>query len=165
MTKQLPIYIFLLLSIGAKSQLTIPDILEKFNNKTVEYITVDEAINGDDFIFLDAREREEFEVSHLKNAVWVGYDDFEIDRVSQIAPDKKIPIVVYCSVGVRSEDVGEKLKLAGYTQIRNLYGGIFEWKNQGNPVYNTQNQPTDNVHPFSKYWGQLLTNADKVYNK
>ena len=40
-------------------------------------------------------------------------------------------IIVYCSIGVRSEDIGEKLKELGYTKILNLYGGIFDWKNKG----------------------------------
>ena len=135
-----------------------------FNNNTVEYASVGEVLDNTDFLLLDAREREEFEVSHLKNAIWVGYDDFEISRLLKVAPNKQTPILVYCSVGIRSEDVGEQLKMAGYTQIRNLYGGIFEWKNQGYPVYDMQQQSTEKVHPFSKYWGFLLTNAEKVYN-
>ena len=27
------------------------------------------------FVFLDSREKPEFEVSHIKNATWVGFDD------------------------------------------------------------------------------------------
>jgi methionine salvage enolase-phosphatase E1 len=38
-------------------------------------------------VFLDAREKKEFDVSHLKNAVWVGYDDFDLSRVKAISKD------------------------------------------------------------------------------
>lgn len=116
-------------------------------------------------LVLDAREKEEFQVSHLKDAVWVGYEDFDLDQVMQQVPNKQNPIVVYCSIGVRSEDIGERLKNAGYTNVKNLYGGIFEWKNKGYPVYDEQQQETEKVHAFNTYWGRFLTNADKIYNK
>src|SRR5690606_42136192 len=48
---------------------------------------------------------------------------------------KQSTIVVYCAVGNRAERIGEKLLKAGYKHVYNLYGGIFEWMNQGNPVY------------------------------
>ncbi len=70
---------------------------------------------------------------------------------------------MYCSVGVRSERVGEKLQQAGFKNVRNLYGGIFAWKNKGYVVYNQQNEPTDSVHAYNRYWGQWLTKATKVY--
>ena len=50
-------------------------------------------------VFLDAREKKEFDVSHIKNAIWVGYEDFDTLRVQNIARDEKI--IVYCSVGYR----------------------------------------------------------------
>lgn len=110
---------------------------------------------------LDARERKEFDVSHLKNARWVGYDDFNMQRVAGI--DKKTPIVIYCSIGYRSEKIGEKLKAAGFSNIRNLYGSIFEWKNQGNPVYDNAGKPTERVHAFNRIWGVWLNEGEKVY--
>ena len=39
------------------------------------------------------------------------------------------PIVVYCSVGIRSQRVGQQLLEAGYTQVWNLRGGIFKFGN------------------------------------
>ena len=112
-------------------------------------------------ILLDARAVREFEVSHLKDAIWVGYDDFNIASVKDIP--KSSNIVVYCSVGYRSEKVAEKLKKAGYLHVSNLYGGIFEWKNQGNEVVNQQ-KTTDKVHAYNKLWGKWLNKGEKVYN-
>jgi hypothetical protein len=83
--------------------------------------------------------------------------------VLAVAPDKSIPLVVYCSVGVLSEDIGEKLEALGYTNVKNLYGGIFEWKNKGYPVIDNNGKDTRKVHAYNKRWGQLLTNAEKVY--
>jgi predicted sulfurtransferase len=72
---------------------------------------------------------------------------------------------VYCSLGVRSEDIAETLQKAGYTNIKNLYGGIFNWKNNNLPVVNRQQKPTDSVHVYSKQWGKWLTKGIKVTNK
>jgi len=111
---------------------------------------------------LDTRKKEEFNVSHIKNAVWVGYSNFELDNLKSLVPNKSQPIIVYCSIGVRSENIGEKLMAAGYTKVLNLYGGIFEWKNQGKKVYNHEFE-TDSVHAFNKHWGKLLEKGIKVY--
>lgn len=114
--------------------------------------------------FLDARERKEYNVSHLKNAIWVGYDSFSMDNVKGL--DKNSKIVVYCSVGYRSEKITKKLTKKGFTNVQNLYGGIFEWKNQGNDVF-TQSLgktiETDNVHAYDRNWGRWLNSGKKVY--
>ena len=73
-------------------------------------------------------------------------------------------VIVYCSIGKRSEDVTLKLKKAGYTNVKNLYGGIFEWVNQGHPVYNNNNIVTDSVHAYGNFWGKWLDKGVKVYN-
>lgn len=158
-------FLFLTLSLASCAQQSIPKVLEQLNDNTVDYISVEDLHEIQAPLLLDAREKNEFEVSHLQNAVWVGYDDFDISKVLQQLPNKEKPIVVYCSIGVRSEDIGEQLKKAGYTNVKNLFGGIFEWKNKGYPVYNTNQQETEKVHAFSKYWGRFLTNAEKVYAK
>ncbi|MBT8293876.1 MAG: rhodanese-like domain-containing protein [Eudoraea sp.] len=152
---------FLLLSACAQS--SIDQALNRYNNESVPYITVAEMQNFQDKIILDAREWEEYNVSHLKNAIWVGYDDFKLSEVEKKLPDKSAEIVVYCSIGVRSENIGEELLESGYSRTKNLYGGIFEWTNQGHTVYNTKGEKTKKVHAYGKLWGKYLTKAEKVY--
>lgn len=153
--------LFLLLSACAQS--SIDQALNRYNNESVPYITVAEMQNFQDKIILDAREWEEYNVSHLKNAIWVGYDNFKLSEVEKKLSDKSAEIVVYCSIGVRSEDIGEKLLESGYSSTKNLYGGIFEWTNQGYPVYNAKDEKTIKVHAYGKLWGKYLTKAEKVY--
>lgn len=117
--------------------------------------------SNDRIVFLDAREIKEYEVSHLKGARWVGYNDFNISEMEGLP--EKTKIVVYCSVGYRSEKIAEKLIAVGFTDVNNLYGGIFEWKNQNNPVYKDQVE-TDEVHAYSKMWGRWLKKGRKVYD-
>ncbi|MDJ0364053.1 rhodanese-like domain-containing protein [Hymenobacter sp. H14-R3] len=112
-------------------------------------------------VLLDTREAPEFAVSHLRGARLVGYDKFSLATVQDIPKDA--PIVVYCSVGVRSEKIGAQLTQAGFTHVRNLYGGIFEWVNEGQPIVTAANQPTDRVHAYSPAWGIWLKRGEKVY--
>lgn len=112
-------------------------------------------------IYLDAREKQEFDVSHIKNAVWVGYDTQDLSLLDTL--DKSTPLVVYCSIGYRSEKTVQKLMTKGFSNVSNLYGGVFEWVNQGNPVY-VKSQVTSNVHAYSKSWGVWLRKGNKVYD-
>lgn len=111
-------------------------------------------------IFLDAREVEEFNVSHLPDALWVGYDDFDLTRLHAV--EKDAPIVVYCSVGYRSERIARRLIKEGYTNVRNLYGGIFNWVNAGYSVVNDAGI-TDTVHTYNKKWSKWLKSGVGVY--
>ncbi len=144
-------------------QTKLDKTLKKWNTESVPYIQPENLPDIKSFTLLDTRKKEEYEVSHLKDALWVGDKAFDPKKVLEAIPDKEKPIVVYCSIGVRSEDIGEKLLAMGYTNVQNLYGGIFEWKNKENPVYNLKEQPTDSVHAFSKHWGKLLSKGIKVY--
>ena len=127
-----------------------------------EISVADAARDSAQILFLDAREPREFEVSHLAGALHVGYDHFDAHQLSGLPRDRRI--VVYCSVGYRSEKVTEQLRAAGFTNIANLYGGIFEWVNQGYPVVDS-NGPTQRVHAYDQSWGVWLTRGKKVYSK
>lgn len=124
-------------------------------------VTVDEAVQLRNTVFLDSREAVEYNVSHLPNARFAGYNNFEVDQID--IKDKSTPIVVYCSVGKRSEDVTMKLIKAGYSNVQNLYGGIFEWINSGYAVYNNANVAVNMVHAYNKVWGIWVHGVTKVY--
>lgn len=109
---------------------------------------------------LDARAYREYEVSHLMGARYVGYDDFNLSRIADLS--RNAPVVVYCSVGYRSEKIAQKLQQAGFSEVYNLYGGIFEWVNQGYPVVNAEGR-TKQVHAFDRVWGIWLKKGEKVY--
>ena len=145
---------------------TLSELLKLYNERSVPYISAQElAMPKTDAIILDAREMKEFNVSHLKNAIYVGYDFFEVDSIQQKLTNKDSQIVVYCSIGIRSEDIAEKLKKAGYTKVYNLYGGIFEWKNNDFIIYDSEEKETENVHAFNEAWSKWLTKGEKVYDE
>ena len=119
--------------------------------------------NRSQYYVLDARERHEYDVSHIVSARHIGYDKFDFNSVKDIPKDA--PIVVYCSVGYRSEKIGEKLQVAGFKNVKNLYGSIFEWVNEGFHVVNNYDVETKKVHAYNKTWGLWITNSTtkKVY--
>jgi len=112
-------------------------------------------------VLLDTRSSKEYQVSHLPQAQLIDYDSFDVEQLSGLS--KEDTVVVYCSVGYRSERVGEAMKQAGFQHVYNLYGGIFQWKNDGNTVVNPQSQPTDSVHTYNRNWSKWLKNGVKVY--
>ncbi|MBD79514.1 MAG: rhodanese [Crocinitomicaceae bacterium] len=129
---------------------------------SVVEVSVIDIDQKDGTIYLDAREQNEYKVSHIEGAIWVGYDHFQKDSLKSINKDQKI--VVYCSVGYRSEKIAEKLIKMGYTDVANLYGGLFEWSNQKLPlVCGDSNKPTIKIHPYNALWGQWITYGEKVY--
>ncbi len=110
---------------------------------------------------LDTRESNEFEVSHLQNARSVGYKKFSIEALHDVPKDAML--VTYCTVGYRSEKIGEQLLKAGYKNVHNLYGGIINWSNEGQILYNNTQKTTPKVHTYSKSWGKWLTKGEKIY--
>ena len=134
-----------LMATSSIAQKNVEELLEAYNTRSVPYMSVEELR------------------SHIKSAINVGYNDYTSEEKQLQNLNKNIPVVVYCSVGIRSEKIGEKLKKAGFTKVKNLYGGIFEWKNKGYPVFDSAGKETENVHAFSKHWSQYLNAGKPVY--
>ena len=140
---------------------TFDDRLEQLLSFTVPVIDVPEANeNADDYIFLDARELEEYQISHIPGARYIGYKKFDEDLLEGISHDDKI--IVYCSVGYRSEKIGKKLEKLGYTTVYNLYGSIFEWINCDLPLENQQGIATDSIHTYNKNWSQWVDDKEVI---
>jgi len=148
------------------SQNKIDKALKRYNSNSVEYISTEDLIHlknsSENIKILDTREASEYSISHIQDAIYAGYDDFNLQHI-QDKIDTKDTIVVYCSIGVRSEDIGEELLKAGYENIYNLYGGIFDWMNKDQKVYDHKGNPTDKVHAYDRFWGDYLEKGQKVY--
>lgn len=158
------IYIFVFfISVSISGQNSLKKLLKKYNTENVSYASVEMIKSNPNYVLLDARELKEYKVSHLKNAIHVGYDHFNLKKTTKKLKNKNATIIVYCSVGIRSENIAEKLQKAGYKNVYNLFGGIFEWKNKENIVVDSKNQPTENVHTFNKEWSKWLIKGIKVY--
>jgi rhodanese-related sulfurtransferase len=112
--------------------------------------------NQAQFLILDAREKREYEVSHIEGARFCGYENFDAQLLNDIP--KNQAIVIYCSIGYRSEKIGEKLKKLGFTKVFNLYGSIFEWVNRGNTLLDAHQKPTNKIHTYNESWSKWVQN-------
>lgn len=129
--------------------------VDSYLNYSVPAITVKNLIQiKDNVVLLDAREVKEYAVSHIPGANYIGFDDFDESVLAGIDKDQRI--VVYCSIGYRSEKIGEKLKKLGYKNTYNLFGSIFEWANAGQPLVDQNGQETHMLHTFNKKWSKWV---------
>ena len=64
-------------------------------------------------------------------------------------------VVVYCSIGYRSSRLAEKLRARGIENVFNLEGSLFQWANEGRPLYRGEERVYQ-AHPYDEEWGQLL---------
>lgn len=165
MTRLVVLLLVALCSALGTAQSDIDILLKEYNQRTVPYISVAQLHkNPDQYIILDTRKKEEYEVSHIPGAIWVSEKvDEEIYAFAKA--NKNTPIAVYCSVGIRSEDFGEQLQKQGFTQVKNLYGSIFAWKDAGYNLLNTKGKVTDSVHTFDKNWAKYLKTGVKISDR
>lgn len=104
-------------------------------------------------VLLDVRTEEEWIVSHLSGARRVD-PNASVEQAAGGLP-KETPIVTYCAVGYRSGELATKLRAAGFTNVWNLEGSIFQWANERRPLVREE-EPVTTVHPYSNLWGRLL---------
>jgi molybdopterin/thiamine biosynthesis adenylyltransferase/rhodanese-related sulfurtransferase len=84
-------------------------------------------------LFLDVREREEWDEGHIPGALHIPRGWLE-SRIEQAAPDRGRPIVAYCASGNRSAFAAKTLEELGYADVVSLAGGINDWKRHGYPL-------------------------------
>lgn len=165
--------IIVLLGCQGRAQ-QVPDRLRTsyppLNDRLSRMVTADstvvspaEARSLEGAVYLDAREEAEYAVSHLPDARHLGYDDPRYDMVEDL--DADTPLVVYCTIGYRSERAAEELRSRGFKEVYNLYGSIYAWRLAGLPIVDGRGQPTDRIHTYNKKWGGYLPDsaAVKVY--
>jgi len=104
-------------------------------------------------LLLDARTDAEYQVGHLRDAVRMDAGRPSLRPLRGRATND--PLVVYGSVGYRGARLAHWLGSQGFTNVRNLSGGIFQWTDEDRPVFRDA-RPTLQVHPYDRRWGLLL---------
>jgi rhodanese-related sulfurtransferase len=101
-------------------------------------------------VVLDARSEAEYQVSHLEGAKRIDPYKPSLTGLSRLPKDT--PIVVYSSAGYRGARVAHWLGRAGYPQVQNLGSSLFQWANEGRPIFQG-GRPAGLVHPYDGRWG------------
>ena len=84
-------------------------------------------------LFVDVREREEWEEGVVPGAIHVPRGQLE-SRIEGLVPDRSREIVLYCSGGSRSAFAAKALQELGYESVASLTGGFTDWKRNGFPI-------------------------------
>ena len=82
--------------------------------------------SGEPFIFIDVRELYEYDEFNL-GARLIPLGNL-MTQLNEVSEDKDAEIVVHCRSGNRSGMAKSLLTQAGYTQVRNLLGGVLDWQ-------------------------------------
>ena len=81
---------------------------------------------GEEFVFIDVREQWEYDEFNL------GAQLIPLGSIGEASADlqehKDAEIVVHCRSGQRSGMAKQLLQSFGFTNVRNLLGGVLAWK-------------------------------------
>ena len=89
--------------------------------------------NGEtDFVLVDVREPNEFEINKIPGSVLIPNGDFlNGSALEQLPADKQV--VLHCKSGVRTAECLAVVKGAGYDNAVHVGGGVVAWVNQIDP--------------------------------
>ncbi len=103
-------------------------------------ITTEKALNliqenagNPDFVIIDVRTPEEYNVGYIEGAVNIDFNSEDI-REQLNALDKDKAYLIYCRSGRRSASARDIMSELGFKEVYNMSGGILEWESQGFPV-------------------------------
>jgi len=103
---------------------------------TLEHMLKEREEGARDFVLVDVREPNEYEINKIPGSVLIPKGDFlNGSALEQLPSDKQI--VLQCKTGVRSAECLAIVKGAGYADAVHVGGGVVAWVNQIDP-----SQPT-----------------------
>ena len=111
-------------------------IIDEASQTSWLQISVDDAF---DFVeqvepfLLDVRRQDEFDLGYIDFAVLIPVTELA-NRLGELPENKDTPMIIYCAAGVRGNWALSLIKLAGYTNVRNMSGGFNAWKAAGLPI-------------------------------
>src|SRR5689334_9717340 len=82
-------------------------------------------------VVVDVRTPDEYRQAHLRGARLIPLAELE-RRVKEIPRDQ--PVLVYCSVGVRSASAANLLASKGYPEVYQISVGLVGWYKNGYPL-------------------------------
>lgn len=106
----------------------------------MEEITVQQLnrkkLNDESFFLLDVREPFEYQISNIEGTL-IPLDQLS-GRLDEIEDKKDEEVIVMCRSGSRSAKATKLLQEKGFSNVKNLKGGVNEWAREIDsslPVY------------------------------
>ena len=85
---------------------------------------------GEDLFILDVREPNEYQINRIAGSTLIPLGELP-RRYQELPRDREI--IAQCKMGGRSAKAMEYLKTVGFTNVKNLRGGILEWIDRVDP--------------------------------
>jgi len=145
--------VILILMIGQRGFYTF---LDMGNVERVDPSEAKALLKQQELLILDVRSQEEYQVSHLAGAI--RYQPELLDTL-----DRNTPVMVYCTISLRSNSLAKELSDLGHEQIYDLTGGLISWSNEEEQLINSKGQSTDSVHTYNRWFAFLLDNGKAVH--
>jgi rhodanese-related sulfurtransferase len=111
-------------------------LIAYINSKGAKSVTPQQAthlINKQDGLFVDIRERKDFDKGHIVDAINIPLSKLH-ERILELEKKKEVPIVIVCQMGQQSGAAVKTLEAKGFTHVSKLSGGMSEWLVQNLPV-------------------------------
>lgn len=98
--------------------------------------------NGEQFVWLDVREREEIALvsindTRIQVAPLSELADRQLAALPNEAQDQQAEIVVFCHHGMRSAQVAAWLRQQGWQKVTSMTGGVAAWAHEVDPSIGT----------------------------
>lgn len=115
--------------------LLIQDLISNsFNSyETISPLIAVTKMNGDKTVVFDIREPNEFNKSHIGDALNVPLGKLE-EKLPSLDKYKTQTVIVTCQTGSRSVTACKTLTKAGFEQVFNLQGGMQSWEENKLPI-------------------------------
>jgi hydroxyacylglutathione hydrolase len=85
--------------------------------------------NGDDLVYLDVRESNEWNLFRIPGAVHLPMGRVREDVRDVIEPDRRV--IVYCARGGRAAQAADIMRELGYEHVATIKGGVLAWHEVG----------------------------------
>ncbi|MGN6332031.1 MAG: adenylyltransferase/sulfurtransferase MoeZ [Motilibacteraceae bacterium] len=100
--------------------------------RTLEQMLTEREAGQRDFVLVDVREPNEYEINQIPGSVLIPKNEFlNGNALEQLPQDKQV--VLHCKSGARSAEVLAVLKGAGFSDAVHVGGGVVAWVNQIDP--------------------------------
>jgi len=103
----------------------------------LEHMLKERAEGSRDFVLVDVREPNEYEINQIPGSVLIPKGEFlngnAIAQLQDLTGDGAKQVVLHCKSGVRSAEALAVAKGAGYADAVHVGGGVVAWVNQIDP--------------------------------
>ena len=101
------------------------DSIESISPKEASVMT-----SGQKAVIVDVREDDEWNEQHIPGAIHIPLAQLN-ERLLELKQYKDSPLITQCKAGGRSAKAVDVLKLAGFSKVYNMEGGIMAWEKAG----------------------------------